>query len=201
MKIYSVIINKISISAILTAGVFSVFIFSGCSKEMKINYSQVGSTINPMLTRAEDTPDLEISNFKNRCSQNGKQVWKLTAVRAKIYSKLDKINLLSPTLFYYKRNGEDAAYVVSERGAVATASQDVSLFGNVVVKSRNGSILKTDELHWCNSLKKIFTDKYVYIKKRNGDVITGYGLLADVDLNVITMKNADMKGRFNDFDY
>ena len=87
----------------------------------------------------------------------------------------------------------------SDRGIIGTEDQDISLFGNVVVKSRAGSILLTEELHWCNDIKKMFTDKYVHITKKNGDIITGYGMTADADLSRVTIKKANMKGKFDDF--
>jgi len=180
---------------------FLIFLFFfSCSRDVEIKYVTDNLTRKERNRKKENVPEIVVHNFKDRCTKDGKLLWKLAADKAYIFSSIKRIRLFDIMLFYYKKDRSIDAFVSSDRGVIGVDDQDLSLFGNVVVKSRNDTILKTEELHWCDDIKKVFTDKFVYIKKNNGDIITGYGMIADIDLDKVIMKKVDMEGKFNDFE-
>ncbi|WP_157867476.1 hypothetical protein [Melioribacter roseus] len=55
---------------------------------------------------------------------------------------------------------------------------DMFAYDSVVAVNDSGTVLKTSELMWRNSDRKILTDKFVSIKSKD-EIIEGYGFLSD----------------------
>lgn len=65
-------------------------------------------------------------------------------------------------------------------GVIWQHSGTLNVYGHVELKSKNGSILKTEELTWDNKLKKIYTSRPIEILDE-GRMLTGQGLVANED--------------------
>lgn len=65
-------------------------------------------------------------------------------------------------------------------GVIWQHSGTLNVYGHVELKSKNGSILKTEELIWDNKLKKIYTSRPIEILDE-GRMLTGQGLVANED--------------------
>ncbi len=60
----------------------------------------------------------------------------------------------------------------------------------VVVNTESGQQLNTEELYWLPTDEKIYTDKFVTIK-REGEVLHGRGLEASQDMSTYTITNPE----------
>lgn len=65
-------------------------------------------------------------------------------------------------------------------GVIWQHSGTLNVYGHVELKSKNGSILKTEELTWDNKLKKIYTSRPIEILNEE-QMLTGQGLVANED--------------------
>lgn len=71
--------------------------------------------------------------------------------------------------------------LTAKRGRVNDRTRDFAAYGDVVVVSDSGSILKTDSLFWNNVTQQIETDAFVEIISPT-EHIKGHGLISDQSL-------------------
>ncbi|UCG53117.1 MAG: LPS export ABC transporter periplasmic protein LptC, partial [Candidatus Latescibacterota bacterium] len=113
--------------------------------------------------------------------------WRLTAPRAHRYKEEKLIVLEQPTIEFYDKEGAISTKLVSDAGEYYEDKRDMLAYGNVVVESVDGDVLETDSLLWDNSRNKILSNCFVRLT-RGRDVITGYGMECDQDLNSVDIK-------------
>ena len=75
-------------------------------------------------------------------------------------------------------------------------SEDLYASGDVVVRNSEGLVLRTETLMWDNGKEKLLTEDFVTITRANGDVIRGYGLEADRNLERAVIKRL-VRGEFH----
>jgi LPS export ABC transporter protein LptC len=78
--------------------------------------------------------------------------------------------------------GKVISQVVGDSGLIRESTEDLHMYGHVVVKTDNDSRLETDSLYFDPQTDSIYTDEFVRIS-RPGDTLTGWGLQADRALN------------------
>lgn len=135
----------------------------------------------------ERTPDEVFTDFVTLESDSGRVQWKLTAPRANRYTKEKLVMLENPVIEFFDKEGQHQTTLVSDAGEYSEATRDMLAFGNVLVESVEGDVLETDSLYWSNELDKILSDSFVKLT-RGRDVITGYGLECDPNLNSVDIK-------------
>ena len=153
------------------------FLFSACSKEAPENLA---------LTN-EKSPDEVFTDFVTMESDSGMVQWKLTAPRANRYNKERLVMLENPVIEFFDKEGKRQTTLISDAGEYSEETRDMLAFGNVQVESVDGDVLETDSLFWNNELDKIFSNSFVKLT-RGRDVITGYGLECDPNLNSVDIK-------------
>lgn len=82
---------------------------------------------------------------------------------------------------FYDKDGSHTSVLTADRGKVDDLTQDLYAIGNVIARSDSGVVLKTEELRWINSKRRIVTDKFVEITSPTEE-IRGYGLESDQSL-------------------
>lgn len=148
--------------------------FTGCSDR------SVKPKVVQLKTR--ELPDQESWNSKIVFSDSGIVKAILRAGHIAVYSSRNETILDGGiSVDFYDREGFHTSVLTAERGKVDDVTQDLYAYGNVVARSDSGVVLKTEELRWINSRRKIVTDKYVEIISPTEEIY-GYGLESDQSL-------------------
>jgi LPS export ABC transporter protein LptC len=87
---------------------------------------------------------------------------------------------------FLNNDGDITSILTSDRAEVDEVLRDLSAFGNVIVESSDGTVLKTEELHYEDAAGRVHTDKFVEIISPD-EVIFGYGLESDAGLENYTI--------------
>ncbi len=83
---------------------------------------------------------------------------------------------------FYNEKGIHTSNLISERGRLDEATNNIEAFGNVVVVSDTGITLKTERLRWDNSIEKIVSNDFVTIITADQDTFFGNGFESDQNL-------------------
>jgi len=170
------------------AGILGLLLAFGCADEPS----------QDITFDKNSAPDEVFADFVTQESDSGMAQWRLTAPRAKRYKDKQLIVLEKPTIEFYDENGSIRTRLDSDAGEYYEDKRDLLAYGNVVVKSIDGDILETDSLLWDNRRGKILSNCFVKLT-RGRDVITGYGMECDDDLNSVDIKR-DVKATVIDED-
>ena len=142
------------------------------------------------------SPDEVFTDFVTMESDSGRVQWKLTAPLANRYTKEKRILLDKPVIEFFGREGELQTTLESDNGEYSEETRDMVAYGNVIVESVEGDVLETDSLWWNNEQDKILTNSFVKLT-RGRDVLTGYGMECDPNLNSVDIKR-DVKATIID---
>ncbi len=145
----------------------------------------------PENVTVEDTParspDEVFTDFVTLESDSGLVKWRLTAPKATRYSKEKLIMLDSPIIDFFDKEGTKQTTLIADAGEYSEETRDMLAYGNVIVESVEGDVLETDSLFWNSKQDKILSNSFVKLT-RGRDVLTGYGLECDPNLNSVDIK-------------
>jgi LPS export ABC transporter protein LptC len=164
------------ISLCFAAMAVAVFL-GGCSKDSK----------EDITFQKGEVPDEVFSDFVTQESDSGLVQWTLKAPKASRFSKRKVVMLEKPVVQFFDKQGNLQTTLVSNAGEYSEETRDMLAYGNVVVHSVDGDVLETDSLWWDNTSNKIFSNSFVKLT-RGKDVVTGYGLECEPDLNLVDIK-------------
>jgi LPS export ABC transporter protein LptC len=99
--------------------------------------------------------------------------WKLKADQAEVYDQKGITLMRKVVIQVFSKDGDWT--VTSDEGTLDNNRRDVTLTGNVVIKSSDGLEMRTKTLSWNNEQRALATDDPVEIS-REGTTITGKGL-------------------------
>lgn len=153
------------------------FSLSACSREVPEN----------VTVRKEHVPDEVFSDFVTMESDSGRVQWKLTAPKANRYNREKLVMLENPVIEFFDKEGQRRTTLVSEAGEYSEETRNMLAFGHVEVQSVGGDLLETDSLFWSSDRDKILSNSFVKLT-RGRDVITGYGMECDPNLNSVDIK-------------
>ncbi len=83
---------------------------------------------------------------------------------------------------FYNEKGVHTSNLISEKGRLDEATNNIEAFGKVAVVSDTGITLKTERLKWDNSIEKIISNNYVTIVTAEKDTFYGNGFESDQNL-------------------
>lgn len=83
---------------------------------------------------------------------------------------------------FYNEKGVHISNLISEKGRLDEATNNIEAFGNVMVVSDTGITLKTERLRWDNSIEKIVSNDFVTIVTADQDTFYGNGFESDQNL-------------------
>jgi LPS export ABC transporter protein LptC len=104
---------------------------------------------------------------------DGNLRWTLNADQAEVYDQRGITVMRKVVIQVFSRDGDWT--VTSDEGTLENAKRDVTLSGNVVIRSSDGLEMRTPTLGWHNERRTLHTDDRVEIQ-RDGTTITGQGL-------------------------
>ena len=155
--------------------------------------------INPSCTKFDEDegvvpvaelPDQESWGNQIYFTREGQRRAVLTAgYIAKYHKKRYTLLKEGVKVNFYGETGEQTSVLTSDEGKVFDNKQDMVAFGNVVVKSKNGTILYSEELYWKNKAGKIVSEVPVKITT-DTDIIYGDTFKSDPDLVDYEITNA-----------
>jgi len=99
--------------------------------------------------------------------------WKLKADQAEVYDQKGITLMRKVVIQVFSKDGDWT--VTSDEGTLDNNRRDVTLTGNVVIRSSDGLEMRTATLGWNNEQKALATEDPVTIS-REGTTITGKGL-------------------------
>lgn len=148
-----------------------------CQKEKQ---EYVNKKYNP-----EFIPTIDTDSVTMKISDSGRVKYKVVTKRMQTFDKAKDPHWFFPKGLYLEQY--DSAYHVSSTVQADTVWNFTKrnlwkLKGNVVIKNSKGAVFKTQELYWDQTLKKIYTDKFIHIVTPDRD-LKGYGMDASQDLS------------------
>lgn len=160
----------------------TVLVLAGCSNREKVS-SDTDSTENAGLL-----PDSELRGATIYLYEKDKVMTEIRAERVLKFEAKDSTMAFALEMDFFDSTGHITTELVGDSGIIRELTNQLYVFGNVVVVTDDKSKLETDYLYW-NTLKdKIETDAFVRITKKD-DVITGWGMEADPGLTRIKVLN------------
>jgi len=135
----------------------------------------------------DSTPTLPsqiIEGFKMVESSQGNKAYSLVADSAYLYDQEKRIEVFNPQIDFFDDQGNLFSNLKAKRGTVYTNNSDLTARFDVVVTTRDSTVLYTDSLSWFNSQRKVKTDSWVKIRSPEGDIV-GRGLVSDAQLKKI----------------
>jgi LPS export ABC transporter protein LptC len=152
-----------------------VFVLGGCSSKPPLS-----SSVNEI-----PIPQQKLEDFRLIATEGGVKTWEMEAGAAQIYEKIKKTCIQDFKTFIYEA-GELASTLSAQRGILDMVTNNMEATGNVIVRSKKGSTLETEELHYLSPTAKEAKGKFIteeFVKITEPDrVTTGYGLEIDSDL-------------------
>jgi LPS export ABC transporter protein LptC len=164
---------RLVLLAVLLAGL------AGCGKERAASPSGASGEL----------PDQEVSDFVLTETDQAMPVWKLYARYAATYNARNVIVARSVRVDFFDEQGEQSSELTAREGEIQLQTRDMTARGNVVLKTREGTRMSTEEMHFLNRQQLIVSplDQIVRVE-RAGDVLTGYGFQSDPGLKQFEFK-------------
>jgi LPS export ABC transporter protein LptC len=106
-------------------------------------------------------------------TMEGNLRWTLDADQAEVYDQKGITVMRKVVIQVFSKDGDWT--VTSDEGTLINEKRDVTLTGNVVIRSSDGLEMRTATLGWANDHRTLATEDPVEIR-REGTTITGRGL-------------------------
>lgn len=143
-----------------------------------------------------EVPDQIMENTTITFTEEGVKSAVIYAKYVAVYEKLDLKKAKGVRVDFYDKEGNHTSVLVADSGLIREKRQNLEALGNVVVTTDDGIKLETQSLKWDPQKKKIVSDDFVKITKKE-DVITGYGLETDEQLKHFVIKKS-VKGKLTE---
>jgi LPS export ABC transporter protein LptC len=95
---------------------------------------------------------------------------------------------------FFNAQGSRDATVTADRASYNSKAQVLEAYGNVVVTSVDGRVLKSPMLRFENQQNQILSDSAFTLTEPDGKEMSGVGFRADPNLSVVTVLRVD-RGR------
>jgi len=125
--------------------------------------------------------------------------WKLEAeYMRKPLTDTGSILVIPVRLTYYDSIGNVKTRVFSDSGITSPKMENFTVWGNVLITTKDSMRVRTQKLWWIKNSRKIESNTYVQIETKKGDILRGKGLNAVEDFSRFSFKS-DVSGKFPDF--
>ena len=139
-------------------------------------------SVGPAGTGGE-LPDQEINDFALTETDAGRPLWKLYARYAAEYGSRNLYTARALRVDFYDDQAVRSSVLTAREGEINGRSRDMLARGNVVLETRDGTRLSSEELRFLNGEQKIVVPPERLVRvERGGDVLTGYGFESDPGL-------------------
>ena len=133
-----------------------------------------------------EVPEQKFYDYRLIETEVGVKQWVLDSDEMLKYSGRQDVTLVRVHMDFF-REGEYFSTLVSDSGIANLQTNDVFVWGDVVVTTSDGRRLRTSELYYTNS-DGLIRNQVFNVFDRGEDVITGIGLEATPDLDYIEIK-------------
>jgi lipopolysaccharide export system protein LptC len=127
----------------------------------------------PPVQQPPQQAEYQIKEVHINETLEGNLRWTLNADQAEVYDQKGITVMRKVVVQVFSKDGDWT--VTSDEGTLENNRRDVSLKGNVVIRSSDGLEMRTPTLGWNNEQRALATDDDVQIS-REGTTITGKGL-------------------------
>ena len=154
-------------------------LLAGCGEEPRVASTE---------DLSEDLPDQELFNTTIYDTEGGERRWILRSDRLARYRDQDEAQLFGVHMDFYKADTLFST-LTSRRGRAHMKTNDLFAWGDVVVVTRDGRRLETEELDYDDARGRISNEVFNRFT-RGDDVMTGIGMEATPDLDRFELKQA-----------
>lgn len=166
-------------AAILLAALLLCAVLVGCAEDERVAATE---------DLSEDLPDQELFDTTIYDTKGGERRWILGSDRLARYHDQDEAQLFGVNMDFYKADTLFST-LTSRRGRANMKTNDLFAWGEVVVVTRDGRRLETEELDYDDNTGRISNDVFNRFT-RGDDVMTGIGMEATPDLDRFELKQA-----------
>ncbi len=136
-----------------------------------------------------EMPDQEVSDFVLTETDQGTPVWKLYSRYAATYNARNLIIARNVRVDFFDEQGAPSSELTAREGEIQLQTHDMTARGHVVLQTREGTRMSTEEMHFLNAQQLIVSPIEQIVRvERAGDVLTGYGFQSDPDLKHFEFK-------------
>lgn len=153
----------------------------------------------PMAKEGIGTPVQQFNGASMYFYNDQKIQWKLDAeLMRKPLNDTGSILVVPVRLVLYDSVATIRTWVVADSGLVANDMESYLVWGDVLIRTRDSMVVRTEKLKWFKKTRRVESDTYVQIETKKGDVLRGKGLDANEDFSHFSFKE-DVTGAFPDF--
>jgi LPS export ABC transporter protein LptC len=128
--------------------------------------------------------EYQIKDVRINETLDGNLRWTLNADQAEVYDQKGITVMRKVVIQLFSRDGDWT--VTSDEGTLDNNRRDVTLSGDVVIRSSDGLEMRTPSLGWNNERRTLSTDDAVEISQK-GTTITGLGLAVQMQEETATV--------------
>jgi LPS export ABC transporter protein LptC len=132
-------------------------------------------------------PDQEARDFTLTETSEGEKNWTLWASYAAMYNDKNLVDAKTIRIEFFDSKGKRYSTLVADQGLVDQRTNNLDAVGNVRIVTETGVHMETDSLRWINNTRKIVSDAFVKVTRKQ-DVVTGYGFESDPNLDHFHLK-------------
>jgi len=133
-----------------------------------IGYRQISTAPELIISSIQDGADMSIGKIHQISTRDGKKEWSLEANSAQ-YSQTKKQVILEDlaVTFFLEDNSE--VYLTAEHGILNTASNDIEVSGNVLIKKDQYTLI-TENLNYAHDRRIVVADTPVTITGNSAEI-------------------------------
>jgi LPS export ABC transporter protein LptC len=133
---------------------------------------------------AGELPDQEVSDFAITETVQGALQWKLYARYAATYYGRNVVVARAIRVDFFDEQGAQTSELIAREGEIQQQTRDMTARGNVVLQTREGTRMSTQEIRFLNREQLIVSpiEQLVRVERAGGNVLTGYGFQSDPEL-------------------
>lgn len=121
--------------------------------------------------------DLRIDKAHMVQNNKGRKDWEMWADTALVYRKKDETHLQNLRIHLYARDGKPT-YVTAQRGVLGNQTRDITVTGNVVIRTSDGVTLQTEALYYSPKEHRVVSESPIIMEGETFR-LTGVGLNGD----------------------
>ena len=159
-----------------------------------IRYRQTTETHDTPVAPIGDDANIRMGRVHQTATKDGQTVWSLNAASAKYIETQQKALFSDIWVTFFLKNGEKV-YLTADEGVLKTDSNDIEIFGNVVVKNATYQ-LATEKLSYQDKKRFIFSKTPVKISGRHVDLMAD-SMSIDLHANKACFKG-NVEGSLNE---
>lgn len=150
----------------------------------------------PTAAGAADSADQILVNMQHYLGQDGLRKSVVFADTAFIYEATHLIDMKKVRVVFFTATGDTSSVITGERGVYHTQDGTMSALGNVIAKTPDGRVLRTEKLDYDKGRNQIFSD-VPFIYDKGAEHLEGNGFTTDPSFNTVVTqqpKGGERKG-------